>query len=224
MSHARWALFALSFILATLYGSPVKDWALGDGPAWAVAAFKASSIALLALIAAIARGPRLLVAALLFGALGDALLAPGSEAMFLAGAGSFMIGHLFYIVLFTRSRETNALRTPWRALSIVALAAAALLSTNLLVPRESTLFAPLSIYTGVLTFMVMSSVLLPRRGALATIGAVLFFISDGFVAANMFHPQSDPTLAFWLSFSGWMIYWAGQAGLCLGGLTLGERR
>ena len=55
---------------------------------------------------------------------------------------------------------------------------------------------------------------------LAMAGAVLFFISDGFVAWNMFHHDPDPTLAFWRSFAGWMIYWAGQAGLCFGALAL----
>jgi hypothetical protein len=36
----------------------------------------------------------------------------------------------------------------------------------------------------------------------------------------MFHPQADATLAFSLSFAGWMIYWAGQAALCIGALGL----
>jgi hypothetical protein len=51
-------------------------------------------------------------------------------------------------------------------------------------------------------------------------GAVLFFISDGFVAWNMFHHDPDPTLAYWRSFAGWMIYWAGQAAICFGALGL----
>jgi hypothetical protein len=52
----------------------------------------------------------------------------------------------------------------------------------------------------------------------------LFFVSDGIVAWNMFHHASDPTLAFWRSFAGWMIYWAGQAALCFGALTLPRTR
>lgn len=217
------AIFAFSLLLAVLYGSPFKDWAFADAPAWAVAGFKVSSIVVLALIATFARGPLLLIAALIFGAIGDALLALGGRVMFLAGAGSFLIGHVCYIALFIRSREVKAFRAPWRVGAMIALAIAAIASTSLLVPRESALFAPLVVYTGVLTLMTISSFLLPARAALAMAGAVLFLVSDGFVAANMFHPQSDPSLAFWSSFTGWMVYWTGQAGLCLGGLTLRAR-
>ena len=82
------------------------------------------------------------------------------------------------------------------------------------------MFAPLGVYTGVLTIMTMSSFTLPWSRWLAMKGAVLFFISDGFVAWNMFHHDPDPTLAFWRSFAGWMIYWAGQAAICYGALGL----
>ena len=68
--------------------------------------------------------------------------------------------------------------------------------------------------------MALSSFTLPWTRWLAIAGAVLFFISDGFVAWNMFHPTTDPTLAFWRSFAGWMIYWAGQAAICYGALGL----
>ena len=80
------------------------------------------------------------------------------------------------------------------------------------------MFVPLSVYTGVLTLMAISSFTLPATRWLAMAGAVLFFISDGFVAWNMFHPIPIPTLAFWRSFAGWMIYWAGQAAICFGAL------
>ncbi len=82
------------------------------------------------------------------------------------------------------------------------------------------MFAPLAAYTGVLTLMAIATFTLPAARWLVMAGGVLFFISDGFVAANMFHPQSDAALAFGLSFTGWMIYWAAQAALCIGGLAL----
>jgi hypothetical protein len=88
------------------------------------------------------------------------------------------------------------------------------------VPRDSALFVPLCVYTGVLTLMTLSSFALPAARWLAMAGAVLFFISDGFVAANMFHPVDDTTLAYWRGFAGWMLYWAGQAALCFGALGL----
>jgi hypothetical protein len=68
--------------------------------------------------------------------------------------------------------------------------------------------------------MALCSFTLPASRWLVMAGAVLFFISDGFVAWNMFHHDPDPTLAFWRSFAGWMIYWAGQAAICWGALGL----
>jgi uncharacterized membrane protein YhhN len=184
------------------------------------AAVKASSIVILGLIALFARS-RLLAAGLHFGALGDALLAWSPET-FLYGAFAFLIGHLFYIALFLRAGMgvTAALKRPPRLIGAIALVIAAFVMTSLLVPSDNAMFVPLSVYTGVLTLMALSSFTLPTTRWLAMAGAVLFFISDGFVAWNMFHHDPDPTLAYWRSFAGWMIYWAGQAAICFGALGL----
>ncbi|HCK83853.1 MAG TPA: hypothetical protein DHW63_04835 [Hyphomonadaceae bacterium] len=173
--------------------------------------------------AALLPANRLLAAGLLFGALGDALLA-WSPDTFLYGALAFLIGHIFYITLFARSGlGLAALRQPSRFIGAIAPITAAIVMTALLVPRDNALFIPLAIYTGVLTLMAITSLTLPMTRWLAMAGAVLFFISDGFVAANMFHPLDDPTLSYWRSFAGWMTYWAGQAGICFGALGLAER-
>jgi uncharacterized membrane protein YhhN len=163
---------------------------------------------------------KLLAAGLLFGALGDALLA-WSPDTFLYGAFAFLIGHLFYIALFLRAGlGVAALKQPPRLLGALALIIAAFVMTSLLVPSDNAMFGPLSVYTGVLTLMALTSFTLPATRWLAMAGAVLFFISDGFVAANLFHPLDDPTFAYWRSFAGWMIYWAGQAAICFGALGL----
>lgn len=211
-------LLILSALLALAYGlaSPPL-YAAGAWP-YAMAIFKMSSIALLALIAAMVHA-RLLTWALVMGAAGDVGLALG-ESSFLAGAVCFLIGHLCYIRLFVRHRDRANWRAPWRILAIAVIAGAAFGMTYLLVPADNDLATPLSVYTGVLTLMTMSSFLLPVRYRLAIYGASLFFISDGFVAANMFHRAADPALAYWLSVSGWMIYWAGQAALCFGARRL----
>lgn len=213
-------LFALSVVLAIAYGAFGSSLCQGAPPYVVATIFKASSIVILGAIALFARS-RLLATALLFGALGDALLAWSPDA-FLLGAIAFLIGHLFYITLFLRTGVgfSAALKRPARPLGMAALVALAIASTTLLVPRGGALFIPLAVYTGVLTIMTMSSFTLPTTRWLAIAGAVLFFISDGFVAADMFHRPADPTNAFWMSFAGWMIYWAGQAGLCIGALGL----
>lgn len=213
-------LVLLSSALATLYGILSSNGYDATGPSAFFATLKASGIVVLGGIAIIWRS-RLLAAGLLFGALGDALLA-WSASTFLYGAVAFLIGHLFYITLFLRTGlGIAALTQPPRLMVALALIAAAIVMTSLLVPRDSAMFTPLAIYTGVLTLMAITSLTLPSARWLAMAGAALFFISDGFVAANMFHPQADAGAAFWMNFAGWMIYWTGQAALCLGALGLG---
>ncbi len=214
------ALLALSAVLALAYGAFGSSLYEGAPPYVIGTLFKASGIIALGLIAFIARS-RLLAAGLLFGALGDALLAWSPET-FLYGAFAFLIGHLFYIALFLRAGigVGAALKSPTRTIGAIALIIAALVMTSLLVPRDNAMFVPLSVYTGVLTLMALCSFTLPAARWLVMAGAVLFFISDGFVAWNMFHTDPDPTLAFWRSFAGWMVYWAGQAAICWGALGL----
>lgn len=229
---------ALSAILAVAYGAFSSSLYEGAPPYVVGTIFKASSIVILALIAWAAGAPagmgvparapaiqnNLLATGLLFGAAGDALLA-WSPHTFLYGALAFLIGHIFYITLFIRSGlGIRALMQPPRLIAAIALITAAIAMTTLLVPRDNALFIPLSVYTGVLTLMAITSFTLPATRWLVMAGAVLFFISDGFVAANMFHPLDDPALAYWRSFAGWMIYWAGQAAICFGALGLVKSR
>lgn len=214
-------LLILSAILAIAYGA-FSPW-LYAVHAWpyAIAIFKVSSIVFLAAIAAQHKA-RTLLWALIFGGAGDIGLALGQ---FETGAAAFLIGHLFYITLFVRSGiGLGALRSPWRLAASAALIGAAIVMTSLLVPRDSPLFIPLCVYTGVLTLMVLSSFTLSAAHWLVMAGAVLFFVSDGFVAWNMFHDDVSPTLAYWRSFAGWMLYWAGQAAICMGAIGLPASR
>lgn len=217
-----WVLLSLSGALAVTFGliaARMPGW--GASP-YDIAALKASGIILLASLAGV-HGRRLLWAALLLGAVGDMLLV--FERWFLAGAIAFLLGHVCYIALFLRSGAAfSAAGRGWRPVAIAALVLAAIALTLALVPMSDPLFVPLSVYTGVLTLMAAVALTLPPARWLAMIGGVLFFVSDGFVAGNLFHPQSDPTLAFVSSFSGWMIYWAAQACLCIGMLSAPPRR
>jgi len=212
----------LSALIALAYGI----WAPGlydsaNPPLLALAIFKAAPVFLLCFRAVMGRNA-LLAYGLLFGCVGDFFLVWPDT--FLHGALAFLIGHLCYIRLFLREGVGAALKQPPRLLAALALIAAAIGMTAVLVPSDNAMFIPLSFYTGVLTLMTLSSFTLTAKHWLAIAGAVLFFISDGFVAWNMFHPDPDPTLAFWRSFAGWMIYWAGQAGICYGALDLARAR
>ena len=95
----RW-LLVLSGCLALAYGAFGSSLYEGAPPYVVGTAFKASSIVILGVVALRARS-NLLAGGLLFGALGDALLAWSPET-FLYGAFAFLIGHLFYIALFLR--------------------------------------------------------------------------------------------------------------------------
>ncbi|WP_395647742.1 lysoplasmalogenase family protein [Terricaulis sp.] len=210
--------FLLSALIAVAYGI----WAPGlfaqpDPPLPWLAVFKAAPVFILSARALLAQS-RLLSLGLLFGCVGDALLV--WHETFLAGALAFLIGHIFYISLFLRAGigVGATFRQPPRIIAALVLIAASILMTTLLVPAEN--LATLGVYTGVLTLMALTSFTLPWSRWLVMTGAVLFFISDGFVAWNMFHHDPDPTLAFWRSFAGWMIYWAGQAAICYGALGL----
>ncbi len=208
-------LAAISAALALAYG--VGGQMLRDAgvPLDVVGLFKASSIVMLAAIAAVGRAPRLIVWALVFGAAGDFLLARGQLPH---GALAFALGHVCYIRAFLRTGVgvRGVLTRAVPAIGAIVLVAAAIVSTLVLVPRASPLFAPLCVYTAVLTLMTLSSLTLRATHWPSILGAVLFFVSDGFVAANQFHAPADANAALWMGFVGWMIYWAGQAGLCLG--------
>lgn len=218
--NTTWLLLALSATLAIAYGAMGPGlFAQPNAPLLALAVFKAAPVFLLCFRAVMGRN-QLLAYGLLFGCAGDAFLVWPDK--FLAGAVAFLIGHLCYIRLFHREGVgvTTALKQPPRLLAAFVLIAAAIGMTMVLVPRDNAMFVPLSIYTGVLTLMTLTSFTLTASHWLAIAGAVLFFISDGFVAWNMFHHDPDPTLAYWRSFAGWMIYWAGQAAICWGALGL----
>src|SRR5690606_39228556 len=66
---------------------------------------KTLAVALLAVLALLEAGPPLLVAALVFCAVGDAFLSREGDSAFLGGLGSFLIGHVVFVVLFAAYGE-----------------------------------------------------------------------------------------------------------------------
>jgi uncharacterized membrane protein YhhN len=129
---------------------------------------------------------------LVLGALGDIALL--SEHGFLAGLGSFLLGHLAYVVAvgtYLPPRTWLAAAGPYAALpAIVGLAALAYLW-----PKLGKLRVPVIFYVLVIIAMVISAIALVRsdildmhqnRRCLFAAGAVLFFISDLSVARDKF--------------------------------------
>jgi uncharacterized membrane protein YhhN len=214
---------AASFAFALTYGLAHQAiWNTG-GALWLGGAVKVAGIIILALLAAIGRADRLVVYALVFGAAGDWFLAQNGTTTFASGALAFAFGHFCYIRAFMRegAKFSAASKSPLRLIAILAVVAGAIAGVAWLIPVRSTWFIGLSLYTVVLTLMVLAALTLPASRWLAMAGAVLFLISDGFVAAELFYPQSDePLIWYWRQFAGWMTYWAAQSALCLGMLNL----
>ena len=148
-------------------------------------------IALLTTKAVSARYKILIVIGLLFSMAGDIfLMLPGD--MFIAGLVSFLVAHIFYIAAFGAGH--------WRRFvwwSPLPFALYGLLLVILLAPSLGPMLAPVLVYIVVIMTMAWRAWerwLQTRRkdALLALIGAILFAISDSFLAFNKFQ---DPFLA-----------------------------
>ncbi|MFJ8919273.1 lysoplasmalogenase [Streptomyces sp. NPDC102415] len=159
---------------------------------------------LLAATAAARGGPRLLVAALLFGWGGDVLLMPGSDAAFLAGMACFAGGHVCYLVLFGRARLRPAVGLLYAAALVAFL-------LHLWPGLPAELRIPLTGYSLLLSAMAW------RAGALgryAATGGALFLLSDALIATGIADRPQLPAHDFWIM----LTYLAAQYLLTRGAL------
>lgn len=168
---------------------------------------------LLAAYAASRGAPRLLVAALLCGWGGDALLLLDAEPAFLAGMGCFAAGHICYLALFGRcgeARARSAFLAP--AYAVVLVAGVALLWPDL----PADLRVPVAGYSLLLTAMAYTAA--TRLGLLAGLGGALFVFSDSLIATGVAEWSQPPRPDLWIM----LTYIAAQSLLVTG--VLGERR
>ncbi|MYX12919.1 lysoplasmalogenase [Streptomyces sp. SID8374] len=169
---------------------------------------------LLAGYAAVRGGPRLLIAALLFGWGGDAFLLADNDLAFLLGMGSFAVGHVCYLTLFGRGRAAPG---PARGSPATAVAYAVVLVVFLVLiwpglPAE--LRAPLAGYSLLLTAMAWRAGVLGRYAAA---GGALFLLSDALIATGIADWSQLPAPDFWVM----LTYIAAQSLLALGALAAG---
>lgn len=122
---------------------------------------------------------------LLFSLAGDVFLMLPSE-QFVAGLGSFLIAHVFYILAFVTESEAAILWVPLIPLLIFSGGMIAILWLHL-----GNMKGPVLAY--MLVIVIMSWMALSRwmgtdnnSAALAGIGATLFLISDSLLALNRF--------------------------------------
>ncbi|MGW8889229.1 lysoplasmalogenase [Streptomyces sp. NPDC055749] len=143
---------------------------------------------LLAAYAAARRGPRLLIAALLFGWGGDVLLLPDHEVAFLIGMGSFAAGHICYLRLFGRARGSL---TAGIGYALVLAGFLVLIWPGL--PADMRI--PMTGYSLLLTAMAWRA---GTAGRYAAAGGALFLLSDALIATGIADWPQLPVPDFWI--------------------------
>jgi uncharacterized membrane protein YhhN len=137
---------------------------------------------------------RLLQSAIVGSLLGDIflLLDNGSSIWFMLGLISFLVAHIFYIILFIRIRRKNQPRKKWNILVIILLAAYVGFFFYLLYPGLGSLKVPVIIYALVLAAMLGTAfhafaITKQTYGMITVVGAFLFLVSDSLLAINKFY-------------------------------------
>ncbi len=181
---------------------------LSSPPSPRRAIVKTLSIGILAVLAFYVGGPWALILALSFSALGDAFLAYKGDKNFLGGLASFLVAHIFYVILFvTQPTQTLIFQTPRLAAIIAMLAFCGLMLFKLL-PAVGSLKLPVLAYMLVITIMGVVAMGLDKP--MAILGAIMFIASDAVLATEKFLMSKDHPLRTLSSIAIWTLYYIGQ--------------
>ena len=160
------------------------------------------------------RGAFLLLAAQLFGCLGDILLTGKGFPFFAGGMGAFLVGHIFYITLFGGKTLKGLSLKTWIIAGVAILAALALMVWSIGI--SGVLLGPMAVYGATLMVLVFSTLMgaIKFGGSwwLTLVGAVLFLFSDSLIAMRSFGLEATPMLGFTIM----STYIAAQALLAVG--------
>jgi uncharacterized membrane protein YhhN len=131
----------------------------------------------------------LILAALVFCLGGDVLLGMGSDKAFLGGLISFLLGHVMYTAAFFTVADVGSIM----AAAMIILMVAAVLVWRWLGPHLEEMKTPVLAYMVVISIMVCGAAglaanpTLPGTArAVILLGAILFYLSDLFVARQRF--------------------------------------
>ena len=187
---AGWAGIAYGvFLTAAALGAPPGADLTGQ---WtAQPAFKASMALLLALAAAahpIVRERRWLMLALVFSAVGDALLAiPWWTASFVFGLAAFLLAHLCFLgALLPLARQSTRSRPRLFAVAATCVACVALLAWFWPQLGGDGLTVPVTVYMVVLGVMICAALLARLPTPWTAVGAVCFAGSDAMIGIGRF--------------------------------------
>lgn len=178
---------------------------------------KTLSIGILAVLAFHLGGPIALILALGFSALGDAFLAYEGDKNFLGGLSSFLIAHIFYVILFVNQPDEMLILQPLRLAAIVAMLAFLGFMLVRLLPKVGSLKFPVLAYMLVITVMGVSAMGMDKP--LAILGAVMFIASDAILATEKFLMAPDHPQRATSSIAIWALYYIGQLLIALAFLT-----
>lgn len=131
------------------------------------------------------QGPaRLLLAGALLGSAGgDILLDLPYAGLFIFGLVSFLLAHLFYLVLFFRyASAADGFEKAMIAGLMIFAGAMVWLFRGI----DPSLFGPVVLYIGVIVAMSIGALLVPAPNRLLFWGALLFIASDVVLAVNKF--------------------------------------
>ncbi len=169
----------------------------------AVKASAAVVLAAAALTHHVARERRWLVAALLFSAAGDYLLAmPWWEPSFVLGLAAFLVAHLCFVAALL----PLATRSPRRLAGVAAMVVACLALLAWFWPRllEQGMALPVTAYIAVLGAMVCVALLAGLPTPWTALGALCFAVSDAMIGIGKFvlAPENTEVLAVPI----WWVY------------------
>jgi uncharacterized membrane protein YhhN len=125
-----------------------------------------------------------------------------NELFFLAGLGSFLLAHIFYVIAFTavtnKSAEALLPKKAWILIPLIAYFVMLMVSFFSKVPGEMKI--PVAVYSATIAAMVAMAVNRYKRVndksfSLVMAGALLFMLSDSIIAVNKFLYQGEMAFA-----------------------------
>jgi uncharacterized membrane protein YhhN len=198
-----YSLIALSAGSAGVYGA----WLDGGRPSGWRTLIRTAAVGGLAAVALVAGCPGALVAALVLGAAGDALLEGETAWRRSLGAAALLFARLTYARLFLHDGggRIALLAEPWRNLGVAGAMAVGLVVAlwlwDDLVALKPPAAAFAAAYALTLTIMAGLAFTLPRWLWPAMAGAVVLVLADTLLAGRLIKGWRTPALAWWTTYA-----------------------
>jgi uncharacterized membrane protein YhhN len=217
LGPAFWALAALGAAAAVAYGT----YFLNRPKTWARAMVKTLFMAAFAGALISAGAPFPLVAAIVLSAAGDFFLAFDKKWLLPFGILSFLLAQLLYVLMFTAIWFFSGDNSPlWPRYIATGLVIATSIGFLLwMAPKLGWMALGVVPYAIAITAMGVAAMWLPWVGWPASLGALLFLVSDFVLAAELFRLPADAPVRRITAPVVWWTYAAAQV-LIVAGLVL----